>query len=98
MIQIQRGVSMSYHEQAEKINAQLKEGVAIDNEGNVDKEKIINAFIWAGQGAKFRCRNNSAYESFMRLVLKDIAEVKYVPFKNDGSERDFDILRVVKNL
>ena len=84
---------MSYLEQAEKINAMLKDGFATN-----DKEKVINAFIWAGQVAKFRCRNNSAYENFMRYVLKDIAEAKYVPFKNDGSERDFEVLRVIKLL
>lgn len=86
---------LSYQEQAQKINTMLKEAGlgkgGIDGTGRIDHEKVINAFIWAGQVAKFRCRNNSAYESFMRLVLKDIADVKYVPFNEE-----FDVLRVVQ--
>lgn len=84
---------MGYAEQARKINAQLKEGFA-----NNDKEKIINAFIWAGQVAKFRCRQNTAYENFMKMVLDGIAEVDYVPFDDGESGREFNILRVTKNL
>jgi len=86
-------INMGYAEQGRKINALLKEGFAAQ-----DKEKIINAFIWAGQVAKFRCRQNTAYENFMKIVLDGIVEVDYVPFDDGESGRTFDILRVTKNL
>ena len=33
---------------------------------------LINAILWFGQVAKFRCRNNVAYDNFSRLCFKDI--------------------------
>lgn len=63
---------MSYTEQAEKINAILK--IALDEIPKEQKKDIINSLLRFGQVAKFRCRNNSAFDNFSREVLKDIAE------------------------
>ena len=69
---------MSYQEQAEKLNTLFKQklqGVL----GKQAEAEIIEAVLRFGQIAKFRCRNNTAYDSFSKLVFKDIAELKRSP-------------------
>ena len=63
---------MSYTEQAEQINVKLK--FALGNVPEQQKKDIINALLWFGQVAKFRCRSNSAFDNFSKEVLRDIAE------------------------
>ena len=85
----------SYQESAEKINEKLKAALkGVDVPEEVLSE-LIDSFIWMGQVAKFRCRNNTAYENFVRLCLRDIAEAKYLPM-GAGFKDDFETLRVTK--
>lgn len=79
---------MSYTEQAEKINLQFQDLKVLDE---ITKEKLINAILWFGQVAKFRCRSNSAYDNFTREVFKDIAEIK----REVKEGFDFEVLRYV---
>ena len=84
-----------YPETAAKINERLKEaldGVEISDD---QLKKVIDSFLWFGQTAKFRCRNNSAYDNFARLTLRDIAKVERGPIP-DGRGGEFEALQVVQ--
>jgi len=69
---------MSYQEQAVRINEDLISffNSPLQQLDNTQKEFIMNLVIQVGQVAKFRCRNNSAFDSFISLCFKDIAECK----------------------
>lgn len=82
---------MSYYEQAEKINSRLIDA-GIKEFDEITKEKLINAILWFGQVAKFRCRSNSAYDNFSQLVFKEIGKLARKPLF-DGS--DFDVLQYI---
>tara|TARA_Y100000310_G_C20643286_1_gene795157 strand:- start:193 stop:468 length:276 start_codon:yes stop_codon:yes gene_type:complete len=86
---------MSYHEQAEKINKNLKDIFKSDIEGDhamskEDIKKLIDNIIWFGQVAKYRCRSNTAYDNFSKAVFEGIVELERT--KLEGQE--FEVLRV----
>jgi hypothetical protein len=85
----------SYPESAAKINEKLKAALKDANLTEEQLSEVIDSFIWFGQVAKFRCRNNSAYDSFVRLTLKGIATVERGPMGGNFGE-DFEVLRVTK--
>lgn len=69
---------MSYQTSAEIINQELKQifkSIKTENIHPETKEKLLNTIISIGQIAKFRCRNNTAYDNFITLCYKDIAQV-----------------------
>ena len=79
---------MSYQEQGENINKELINlfnSIPINQFTATQREHILNIFLRAGQVIKFRCRNNSAYDNFMAICFKNIAEVKRVK-ANEGDE------------
>lgn len=83
---------MSYYEQANAINTDLKQlfsSVPISSFTKEQRERILNIMIRLGQVAKFRCRSNTAYDNFINCCLKEIATAKRVPIK-EGEE--FEIL------
>ena len=70
---------MSYHEQAKGINKDLKNlfgSINIEAFTTNQREEILNIIIRTGQVCKFRCRNNSAFDNFMQICYKDIADVE----------------------
>ena len=72
---------MSYQEQAERINSDLKQLFGLEDVKTLkatSKEFLLNILIQFGQVAKFRCRSNSAYDNFTNCCLKDLAEAKRV--------------------
>ena len=79
---------MSYYEQAKKINKSFKEGLKLV--GNSSKQQIIDAILWFGQVAKYRCRSNSAYDNFSKLVFEGIAELE----RKQLEGQDFEVLKV----
>ena len=81
---------MSYEEQAKKINEILKSLNKIEDKQT--KLDIVNGMLYYGQVAKFRCRNNSAYENFARLCLDGIVSIK----KEKLEGFDFEVLRAEK--
>ena len=86
---------MSYTEQAEKINIVIKEILKRMEEKpeqicKNDIKSLINQIIHFGQVAKYRCRNNIAYDNFSKEVFKDIVELERI--KPEFLE--FDVLRV----
>lgn len=84
---------MSYYEQAEGINKDLKNlfgSVNIEAFTPTQREDILNIIIRLGQVAKFRCRSNAAYDNFIAACFRDIAETKRVPIKEG---EDFEILK-----
>ena len=85
----------SYQETGKKINEKLLEILKDENISEEGLEGIFNAFIRMGQVAKYRCRNNSAYDRFIAIVGKDIVEVKRGPIP-DGRGGDFEVLMVTK--
>lgn len=74
---------MSYYDQAERINKDLKDfmGSPLQQLNNNQKEFILNMIIQVGQVAKFRCRSNTAFDNFINQCFKDIAESKRVVAK-----------------
>lgn len=83
---------MSYLEQAKSINMDLKQlfGSIPINQFTVEqRERILNIMIRIGQVAKFRCRNNSAYDNFINGCLSGIAQANRIKI-NDTDE--FEIL------
>lgn len=79
---------MSYHEQAEGINKDLKsllERVKLDAFSVNQREMLLNIFCRFGQVAKFRCRSNSAYDNFVNNCFKDLAVAKRVK-ANDNDD------------
>lgn len=83
---------MSYYESAEKINTDLKQlfnTVYIREFTKEQRETILNLMIRLGAVAKFRCRNNSAYDNFIRACFEGIAKTKRVKIKPDD---DFEVL------
>lgn len=72
---------MSYHDQANKINEDLQNlfnSVPVEQFNNRQREEILNIILRIGQVVKFRCRNNSAYDNFMSIAFKEIANVQRV--------------------
>jgi len=80
-------VKMSYNEQAERINKELKEFFTSDVQTLTDRQKefILNLVISVGQVAKFRCRSNTAYDNFISRCFRDLAVCKRV-VRNEGDE------------
>lgn len=78
---------MSYHEQSERINKEIKEffNSPLQQLNDDQKEFILNLIISVGQVAKFRCRSNTAYDNFIQSCFKDIAKTQRVP-RNEGDE------------
>jgi hypothetical protein len=78
---------MSYQEQANRINKELKEFFSSDVQTLTDRQKefILNLVIGVGQVAKFRCRSNTAYDNFISQCFRDIAVCKRV-VRNEGDE------------
>jgi len=78
---------MSYYEQAERINKEVKEFFNSDVQTLTDRQKeiILNLVISVGQVAKFRCRSNSAFDNFIKECFKEVAECKRV-VRNEGDE------------
>ena len=84
---------MSYYEQAKKINQdieQLFNSLYIREFTQQQRENILNLMIRIGQVAKYRCRNNSAYDNFIRCCFENIATVQRVPIKEG---EDFEVLK-----
>ena len=83
--------NMSYVDKAVKIREMLKKaGLNSDKLSDEEKRDLIDAMLWFGQVAKYRCRQNKAYENFSKMVFTGIATVKYVPVTDE-----YDILKVV---
>lgn len=78
---------MSYQEQANKINEDLKNFFSSDVQTltKEQKEFILNMIIQVGQVAKFRCRSNVAYDNFISSCFSGIADCKRVG-KNPDDE------------
>ena len=78
---------MSYYDQAERINKDLKQFFDSDLQtlSSEQKEFLLNLIIDFGQVAKFRCRSNSAYDNFTSQCFKNIAKCKRV-VRNDGDD------------
>ena len=76
---------MSMYESAEKLNNTFKECLTSCNK----KVEIINAIIWFGSVAKFRCRNNIAYENFVKSVFNGISEIK----REKQDNLNFEVLK-----
>lgn len=88
---------MSYYEQAEKINTDLKQlfnSIYIKEFTIQQREQILNLMIRLGQVAKFRCRNNSAYDSFISACFRDIATCERVPIREG---EDYEVLTATLN-
>lgn len=81
---------MSYNEQANGINTDLKQlfGSIPINEFTIEqREQILNIMIRIGQVAKFRCRSNTAYDNFINCCFNSIAKTERVKINsNDGFE------------
>jgi len=71
---------MSYYEQAERINKDLKQffNSEVQTLTETQKEFLLNLIIDVGQVAKFRCRSNTAYDNFISQCFKEVAECKRV--------------------
>lgn len=88
---------MSYYEQAEKINTDLKQlfnSVYIKEFTIQQREQILNLMIRLGQIAKFRCRSNIAYDNFINCCFKEIATCKRVPIREG---EDYEVLTATLN-
>ena len=84
---------MSYQEQASKMNERLKKFFHSDNEPSeisLEDKEMIDTILWFGQVAKYRCRSNTAYDNFCKVVFDGIVEVERT--KKEGM--DFEILQV----
>ena len=82
---------MSYNEQAEKINKRINNVIdGTDNNSGLDIKELVNVILWFGQVAKYRCRSNSAYDNFSKLVFDGIAELERKPLEG----QEFEILQV----
>jgi hypothetical protein len=78
---------MSYLEQAKGINEELLQlfnSINIKEFTPTQRENILNLIIRFGQVCKFRCRNNSAYDTFVGCCFSGIAETRRV--QQEGSE------------
>jgi hypothetical protein len=68
---------MSYTEQAKNINEKFKRNLTSYGDEVINDKKdikeLINAILYFGQVAKFRCRSNSAYDSFAKECFADKA-------------------------
>lgn len=74
---------MSYNEQATKINEKLKSALiglkdtSLSDSGRKDEESnLVDAILWFGQVAKYRCRSNVAYDNFARMVFDGIVAIE----------------------
>jgi hypothetical protein len=65
---------MSYHRAAAKINRRLSE--ITDDMDEETLKQLVNAIIWFGQVSKFRCKNNTAYDSFCNAVFTGMVKLK----------------------
>lgn len=86
---------MSYQQSAEYINKDLKSFIRFFRNTVMDEEKerqLLNTIIKFGQIAKFRCRNNTAYDNFVNQCFKDIAKTE----RRQEGETDFRKLQVVE--
>jgi len=84
---------MSYQEQAERINSDLKQLFGLEDIKNLkptSKEFLLNILLQFGQVAKFRCRSNTAYDNFSNCCLSGIAEAKRIKAK---PEDEWETLR-----
>ena len=81
---------MSYQDQAEKINEVFKRTFP---EWNDEKKKeLVDTILRFGQVAKYRCRGNTAYDNFSKIVFKDIAELE----RQQVEGQEFEALMVKK--
>ena len=79
---------MSYYDQAKGINEELRNlfnSIPVKQFTADQREQILNIFIRYGQVCKFRCRNNTAFDSFTQQCFKELAEVNRVQ-ANPGDE------------
>jgi len=83
---------MSYEKQAKNINKEFTHNLF----GMSDEraKKLIEATLYFGQVAKFRCKNNKAYDNFAKLCFKGLAELS----RTKPEHLDFEILLVKKVL
>lgn len=77
----------TYQENGRKINKRLSGPLSRLNES--DRREVINAILFLGQTAKFRCRNNKAYDTFCGICFSGIAKLD-----RTDSGLGFDILQV----
>ena len=75
------------YESAEKLNNIFKECLSPCDE--TTKAEIINAVLWFGSVAKFRCRSNIAYENFVKSVFNEIITIK----KEKPKNLNFEVLK-----
>lgn len=68
----------SYHTTASKLNPIFKDAFEGLDEEQV--KKVVNAIIWFGQTAKYRCRNNSAYDTYCGEVFRGIQHLERKDF------------------
>ena len=80
---------MSYQDQAEKINEVFKRIIPLTN---FQSNELLNAILRFGQVAKYRCRSNTAYDNFSKIVFKDIAELE----RQQVEGQEFEALMVKK--
>jgi hypothetical protein len=81
-------IKMSYNEQAKNINEKLKQCF---NEQNVLKKELIDAILYFGQVAKYRCRSNAAYDNFARECFDGIATLEREKL---NEQLEFEVLKV----
>ncbi len=75
---------MSYFEQAKGINKDLTQffnSLYIKEFSISQREQILNLIIRVGQVAKFRCRNNSAYDNFINACFEGVATAQRVELR-----------------
>jgi len=77
---------MSYNEQAVKINDVFKSLPTT----NFESKDLINAILWFGQVAKFRCRSNVAYDNFSKMCFEGIVELE----RKTLPGMEFEVLQV----
>jgi len=82
----QGGNKMSYNEQAVKINDVFKSLPTT----NFESKDLINAILWFGQVAKFRCRSNVAYDNFSKMCFEGIVELE----RKTLPGMEFEVLQV----
>jgi len=64
----------SYQETGKKIADRISTPLSKLDE--TDRRDVIDAILFFGQTAKFRCRNNSAYDNFCRICFGRVARLE----------------------
>ena len=77
---------MTLYESGQKINVDLKQlfnSIPLQQFTPEQRTEILNIIIRFGAVAKFRCRNNTAYDNFVSACFSDIATTSRVKMKEE---------------